>query len=116
MSCTNVRLFIIMSLKAGCEIVVVLESFRNVDLQNQGLYSLTLHIEKGGKERHEPLVLGQPYTMLQIGKELRCRKKNKIRGEAEIYDAEYLSKTFLVKYNGSRFSIIQTRKSTCRKS
>lgn len=84
---------------AGCEVVVVLDCFRNIDMQNQGLYSLSVRLEKASKD--QPTVLGQPYTMLQIAKELRSRKKNKIRGEPEIYDAEYLSKTFLIRYNGS---------------
>jgi hypothetical protein len=68
-----------MSLKAGCEIIVLLESFKNIDLTCQGLFCLELHIEKTTAEKEH--IMAQPYMMVQIEKELRCRKRNKVRGE-----------------------------------
>jgi hypothetical protein len=40
-----------MSLKAGCEIIVFLESFKNIDLTNQGLYCVDIRIEKSSQSK-----------------------------------------------------------------
>lgn len=89
-----------MSLRAGCEVLVMLHSFRNIDLRNQGLYCIDLKLVKAAREQTDEVINGQPYLTTEVQKELRCRKKDKVRAEADLFDTNYYSKTFLVRYNG----------------
>lgn len=47
--------------------------------------------------------------MLTIRKELKSRKKNKIRGESSIDDNEYRCKAFLIKFNGKCLLLCRLR-------
>ena len=86
-----------MSFKAQLEILIHLESFRNINIYHQGIYVLRCQIYQ--KLTSSNIISSHPYNIVQIDEyKIRKNMMQKYKIPAGLYDNFFYSKAFLIKY------------------
>ncbi|EGR33267.1 serine esterase, putative [Ichthyophthirius multifiliis] len=86
-----------MSLKAQLEILVHLESFRNINIYHQGVYVLRCYIQQ--KINGEQKLDSYPYNIVKIDQQkVRQKMVQKYKQDSSLYDIYFYSKAFVIKY------------------